>query len=161
MKCKPVPGFEKEYVISREGKVFRRLEGGFRAISPAKNDDGYATVVLYIVGKPSFRYIHILVADTWGENPDGKGIVNHKDGDKSNDSADNLEYVDAGQNTRHAYSKGLATGPKGEINGKAKLTKKQAAAIKKSDESGADLAAKYDVTPASISLIRQGKRWNK
>jgi hypothetical protein len=159
MKCKRIPGFEKEYVVSRDGRVFRKLKDGHREISPATNDAGYRTVVLYKNSKPHFKYIHILVADAWNENPDGKGIVNHKNGDKTDDSADNLEFADESENTQHAYDKGLATGPEGEDNGKSKLTNTQVKSIRKSNKSGVKLASLYGVTPAAISLIRNKRRW--
>lgn len=159
MKAKPVPELEKQYVITKNGRVFRRLENGeFKEVSQATNQDGYKTVVLYKDSKPHFRYIHELVASTWTDGGK-KDYVNHKDGDKSNNNASNLEYADARQNTQHAYDKGLAHGPSGEDNGKSKLTKKQVSSIRKSDKSGTKLASLYDVDPATISLIRNKKRW--
>lgn len=119
MKCRKIPEFENEYVVSKDGDVFRKVGDGHRKISPSTNDDGYKTVVLYKDGKPKFKYIHDLVAAAWMDNPDGKKLVNHEDGDKSNDSLDNLEYATNGENTQHAYKHGLAKGPKGEVNGKA------------------------------------------
>ena len=159
MKCKPVQGFEREYVISRDGKIFRRHKDSFTSISPATNEDGYKTVVLYKNSKPAFKYIHNLVAAAWVDNPDGKKIANHKDGDKTNSSADNLEWADSSENTQHAYDKGLAVGPKGETNGKAQLTKGQVKKIRSSKQSGAKLADLYGMDPSTISLIKNKKRW--
>ena len=157
MKCRKISGFD--YVISHDGEIFRKVEGGHRKISPATNDDGYKTVVLYKDSKPHFKYVHDLVANAWVGGPNGKPIVNHKDGDKTNDDADNLEYADHVQNTQHAYDRGLAKPPKGEINGKAVLSKKQVASIRKSDKTGVELANLYNTTPENISMIKNGKRW--
>jgi hypothetical protein len=161
MKCRPprrkISGFD--YVVSKDGKVFRKVGDGHRKISPATNDDGYKTVVLYKDSKPHFKYVHNLVANAWNGDSNGKPIVNHKDGDKSNDDADNLEYASAAQNTQHAYKRGLAKPPKGEINGKAELTSKQVASIKKSKKTGVELASLYNTTPENISMIRNNKRW--
>lgn len=159
MKAKRIPGFEDEYVVSMDGRIFRIQGDGFKEISQNENDDGYMTVVLYKDGKPHFKYVHNLVATVYHENPDDKTYVNHKDGDKSHNSADNLSWADGSENTQHAYDHGLATPPKGEKNGKSKLTRKQVARIKKSDETGTKLADLYDVTPAAISSIRNGHRW--
>jgi len=159
MKCKRISGFENEYVVSRNGRVFRKLKNGHSEISPSTNEDGYRTVVLYKDGEPTFRYVHDLVAQSWMDNPDSKGYVNHKDGDKSNNNGDNLEFADASENTKHAYDKGLAKGPKGETNGKSKLTKAQVAKIRSSKESGVKLADMHNVDPATISLIRNKRRW--
>ena len=182
MKCKKIPGFH--YVVSQDGKIFRKASGKkkskkskkealirvdqisevsetpkYHKIKPATNDDGYKTVVLYKDGNPHFKYVHNLVANAWNGDSKGKPIVNHKDGDKTNDSADNLEYATGAQNTQHAYDRGLAKPPKGEINGKSVLTKKQVAKIKKSKETGVKLADMYDTTPENISMIRNNKRW--
>lgn len=160
MKCKPIPEFTNEYVISKDGDIFRRLSDGFSRIKPATNEDGYLTVVLYKDNEPSFKYVHNLVASSWlGKGDDDETIVNHKDGDKTNNNADNLQFVDPQENTEHAYDKGLAKGPKGEKNGKSKLTQKQVDKIRKSKEPGNKLAALYKVDPAAISMIRTGKRW--
>ena len=159
MKCKPVKDFENEYVISADGDLFRRLKDGFKQISVSENDEsGYKTAVLYKNGEPKFKYIHALVAEVWGDG-NVKDVVNHKDGDKSNDSADNLEDANFSQNTQHAYKHGLAKGPKGEVNGRHKLTKKQVQKIRSSDKPGYKLAQLYGVTPAAISLIKSKKRW--
>ena len=160
MKCKRIQELENEYVVSKDGRVFRILEDGFKEISQATNGDGYKTVVLYKDSKPYFRYVHILVAQCWvGSSSSSKGYVNHKDGDKTNNAADNLEYADAKENTQHAYDKGLADGPGGEDNGKSKLTKAQVAKIRSSKQTGEELAKLYDVDPATISLIKNKKRW--
>lgn len=58
------------------------------------------------------RSVHRLVAQAWVENPDAKPHVNHKDGDKLNNCADNLEWVTQSENQKHAYDKGLQTGYK-------------------------------------------------
>lgn len=157
MKCRKIPGFKTKYVISKNGDIFRIVSGGYRRVKPATNEDGYKTVVLYKNSKPYFRYVHNLVADVWLDgNKDS--IVNHKDGDKNNNSANNLEYVNHGQNTQHAYDKGLAKGARGENNGMSKLSNSDVSKIKKSKKSGIELAKQYRVTPAAISMIRSGKR---
>jgi len=160
MKCRPIPGFEKLYVISRTGDVFHILDDGkFSRISPATNDEGYRTVVLYKDSHPNFKYIHNLIAAAYLPNPDNKAIANHIDGDKTHNSADNLEWADSSENTQHAYDHGLAKGGKGEKNSQSKLSKKQVARIRKSDESGAKLADLYGVSKAAVSLIRNNERW--
>lgn len=159
MKCRKITGFTN-YVVSKDGKVFSKIEDGYKELSPTENKGNkYKAVVLYKDGKAHYKYIHELVATAWVENPDGKNLVNHKDGDKSNHAASNLEFADNKENTQHAYDKGLAHGPKGEDNGKSKLTKGQVSSIKNSDKTGVKLSKLYGVTPAQISYIRNGKRW--
>lgn len=57
------------------------------------------------------RMVHLLVAITWIENDDyvARPLVNHKDGNKSNFRADNLEWASYSENLIHAYEAGLRT----------------------------------------------------
>ena len=157
MKCRRISGLS-EYVVSKDGHVYHQVGDKWKEISVATNGEGYKSVVLYKGGKPHFKYVHQLVADAWLDGK-SKDVINHKDGDKGNVNADNLSHATAGENTKHAYKKGLAKGQKGEENGKSVLTKDQVKSIRSSDKSGAELARQYGVDVSTISLIKNGKRW--
>jgi len=162
MRCRKIPGFP-DYIVSNGGIIFRTRKGTTKLtpITPTVQDNGYLSCVLYRDGKPYHKYVHHLVALAWVPKPPSlkNAVVGHKDGNKLNCSADNLVWIDASTNTKDAYRQGLATPPKGELNGKAKLTAKQVAAIRRSNKPNKALAKLYGVTPAAISMIKHGERW--
>lgn len=67
----------------------------------------YRCVTVTINGKQKHFYVHRLVAETFVPNPENKPQVNHIDGNPSNNHMDNLEWVTAKENVKHAYETGL------------------------------------------------------
>ena len=59
--------------------------------------------------------LHRLVALTFIENPENKLVVNHIDGNKLNNKAENLEWVTCAENNFHNHKIGLTKGHKREI----------------------------------------------
>lgn len=47
--------------------------------------------------------LHRALAEAFIPNPENKRCVNHKDGNKLNNSLDNLEWATHGENNQHAY----------------------------------------------------------
>jgi hypothetical protein len=165
-----VVGHEGIYEISTSGKV-RRIKAcrGARAGRilrihiGAGNPDSelrYATVHLFKEGTRSTHYIHHLVAFAFlGPRPDGKDI-NHKDGNKSHNSVANLEYLTAGDNTRHAIATGLSD-PVKAARSLSTLSESDVHDIRVllKSHSGRAIARMYGVQPPCISRINTGKRW--
>ena len=105
---KDVVGYEKSYEVSNLGRVrskrrFVRGRGrglhasGGRLIKPF-NRYAYVGVVLSQNGKATQYYLHRVVATAFVPNPNNRSEVNHKDGDKHNNVASNLEWVSRIQN---------------------------------------------------------------
>lgn len=78
-----------------------------RILKYTVNRSGYCNVTLYRDRKRRTYYIHRLVAIAFIPNPLNKPTVNHKDGVKSNNKTDNLEWMTRSENTQHAYDIGL------------------------------------------------------
>lgn len=53
--------------------------------------------------------IHRIIATFFCDRPPGCDYVNHIDGNKQNNRADNLEWVTRSENSRHSYRLGLQT----------------------------------------------------
>lgn len=80
-----------------------------RILKAKDNGRGYLYLVLSIHGKHYHRYVHRLVAQSFIDNPNNYNEINHKDGDKKNNNASNLEWCNHSYNGKHAYSLGLRT----------------------------------------------------
>lgn len=94
--------------VYENGAVFR-LVGGTECVPTITNTSGYASVRL----PDKNHLIHRLVAEAFIPNPDNKPQVNHKDGNKRNNNAWNLEWVTHKENMKHAGESGLLkVGPK-------------------------------------------------
>ncbi len=99
-----IKNFE-HYSISKDGLVRSNLTG--KLLKPFKKTTGYLMVHLYKEGRKYGRVIHRLLAETFIPNPENKYCVNHKDGNKLNNSLDNLEWCTYQENSRHAFDTGL------------------------------------------------------
>lgn len=64
-------------------------------------DKGYKAVLIRDNGKERTVFVHRLVALAFVPNPDNKPQVNHIDGNKTNNRAENLEWVTLAENMRH------------------------------------------------------------
>lgn len=72
-----------------------------------KSNRGYLQVCLTKDGKSKTYTVHRLVAKAFLPNLKNKKQVNHIDGNKENNSIDNLEWVTSSENNKHAFITGL------------------------------------------------------
>ncbi len=166
-------GYEGCYQISDDGKVkslpkTRKLNhGGIqhvpeRILKPYLGRDGYPYINLcrnYVIkhGK-----IHRLVALAFITNPEGKPHVNHKDGNKLNNSYKNLEWVTRKENAEHAVRTGLAV--MGSRSHLSKITEGDIPIILgriKNGETMSLIGKDYGVSGSNISHIKIGDSWKQ
>lgn len=102
---KDIKGFENYYSVSDDGKIFSKVRRKYLKLNYKKN--GYVYVTLQVKNKKFTKRVHRLVAEAFIKNPDNKPFVNHIDGDKSNNSIKNLEWVTGKENNVHAIRTGL------------------------------------------------------
>jgi hypothetical protein len=126
----PVKGYEGVYEVDNSGAVyfirgFDRLgrKRQKRKLAAHPNTHGYPCVVLTSKdGSRKTITVHRIVLSSFTENVDNLPQVNHKDGNKLNNSLDNLEWCSGACNVQHAYDNGLSKAACGERQGHAKLT---------------------------------------
>ncbi len=118
---KDVIGYEGYYQISNKGNVrsLDRFDGVHdrrgTVIIPNLKRNGYLQVGLRKHRTRKWVGVHRLVAIHFIENPNNKPQVNHIDGNKQNNTVENLEWVTAKENQNHAVKIGLRDNmPKGE-----------------------------------------------
>jgi len=102
-----VSSISDKHVVLRNGHVYSRERNKF--LRPGIASHGYRTVSI----KGRSRNIGKLVLETFITKPGEEyKCVNHKDGDKTNDRLENLEWATYSQNNVHAYDIGLKYGKK-------------------------------------------------
>lgn len=104
---KDICGYEGTYQVSNFGRVKRLFRNGKENILSGKKDkDGYIEVILSSNQKKKYYRLHRLVADAFVPNVESKPQINHKDRNKQNNSANNLEWVTGSENILHTFATG-------------------------------------------------------
>lgn len=156
---KPVSGYEGYYQVSISGCIRRIKAGqGTKAanMKTYTGKNGYVSVRLCVGGKSKLHLVHRLVAESFLSNPEALPCVNHLDGNKCNNHANNLEWVSYSDNMKHSFENELH--PKGEGHYKCRLTDEDALNIRLSSENAESLKIRYGISQQYISQLRRGDR---
>lgn len=105
MKHKTVNLYGTDYEVYEDGTVygprgkrkFQKTRNGYFIFCVRERGTGDAHTVV----------VHRLIAETFIPNKDNKPTVNHKDGNKENNSVSNLEWATYQENAYHAWKTGL------------------------------------------------------
>ena len=111
---KDIPGYEGRYAITEDGRVWsypKPLTGVLEGKGTTKGrflkpviSAGYWTVA---TGAGRLGRIHRLLAMTYLPRVEGKDHVNHKNGIKTDNRLENLEWCTQAENNRHGWETGL------------------------------------------------------
>lgn len=156
------------YEVSNLGRIktFNWKNTGREAImKPALDGSGYLrTVMKDDNGESKTIKVHRVILNTFNFNDNYKNLeVNHKDGNKSNNNIDNLEWVTRQQNIQHCIDNNLQYVLKGEEIGNSILKEKDVIYIRQNFKprkvTRKYLANKFNVTEATIKDVLSYRTW--
>lgn len=165
---RPVVSYEGWYEVSNRGRIKR--VGKTRGATPGRILGRYPCGWGYHVTRLSRNNdrgrllpIHTLVAEAFIEpRPLGRE-VNHKDGNKTNNTPSNLEWATRSENNRHAIRTGLKKPliRRGEQHGMAKLSGDDVQTIRKlrGRLTQKQLASRFHVSKNMVWLIQHRRNW--
>lgn len=171
-----------DYYVSKSGNVYslKKKTGVIHQVKPYKNKNGYERVLI----SKKWYSVHRMVAQAFIPNPENKPEVNHISGKSNN--VENLEWNTRKENMNHAWSTGLMENnrraerrnreyteeqkefyrsnmSKVSKEHRRKFTDDQVREMRKLYETGEanqpELAKKFNISKASISLIINKKRY--
>ena len=160
------------YLISNKGRI--KILSTLEDKKVFVKDDGYIATTLGN-GKQSYKYVHRLVAEAFIKNKHNKPQVNHINGIKGDNRAENLEWVTPAENIRHAIDTGLLKYKKkekeiknskyslGEEANGSKLTPEKVIEIRVLWEyreyRQTELADMFNVDPRTINHVITRRQW--
>jgi hypothetical protein len=151
------------YSVNEHGDVFSTKFNKVRKLKQANLGDGYLQINISNNNKVKAIAVHRLVAETFIPNPQKKIDVNHKNGIKSDNRVENLEWNTRKENMKHAFSIGLLNPSNGKDNGNSKLIEQQVLEIRElykiKKYNQRELGEIFGVHQYTISLIVNKKNW--
>lgn len=172
---KPIENYP-DYIISSNGQVKRQTPANnkhkkLKFLKPTyssnhKNKNPHPKITLYKNGKPNTMSLSRLILFVFSGNPPiGKDQCNHIDGNRKNNSIENLEWVSGKENVQHALNTGLRKKQaRGEKCGNSKLKNSEVKKIKRMLSTKKyllnEIAVKFGVKRCAIWDIKHNKTWN-
>lgn len=167
---KDIKGYEGLYQVSNLGRVRsldrKRWDGRKWCKCKGRTLVGRPTKMGYLrvgLGRGVDCYIHRLVAQAFLVNTNNKSQINHKDGNKRNNSVNNLEWCSNSENMAHAAKKRLMRS--GELHSNHKLTKDAVSYIRNKYQrysrefNLSTLGRLFNVCPESVRRVVLGESW--
>lgn len=154
-----------EYAVTSDGRIFKKSDSSKKELAQVVNHAGYKCVSLTNEQGRKQVKVHRLVMQAFAPIPDMyKHQVNHKDGNKHNNSLDNLEWCTQTENMQHAIRTGLKViEQQGERNYNHKLNWSAVEYIRthfdKERCTCADLGKMFGVHQTTIKYVVDNKTW--
>lgn len=158
--------FNQDYQINEKGEVISPYRV-WHKMTPHEIPKGYLRVNLRTSKGTKFFMIHRLVLEAFSPVENSLALqVNHKDGNKHNNTLENLEWCTQAENMAHSSKIGLRDNmPKGEDSSSNILTEKQVLEIceeltNPNRESYSKIGARYGVSKYAIHDIKRKRSWS-
>ena len=149
-----------EYIVKQNGTIFSTVTDN--EISQRINEDGYMCVTVGKKGSRRRMRVHQMIALAFIPKLDATFEVNHKDSDRVNNCATNLEWISHSDNVRHAYQCGFKDNH-GSNNPRSKLTESIVIEIRSLYDNGIntiqEIATKYGRGWSTIFNVVNRKTW--
>jgi hypothetical protein len=162
---KDIKNYEGLYQVSNLGRIkslIRHYHPKEQILNPTLVQ-GYFYIILSKNNIHKSFKVSRLTAQTFITNPENKPQVNHKDGIKTHDYIENLEWCTNQENTIHSFKMGLQIPVKGEKHGKSKLKENDILKIRRlrNDDKLTlkTIANLFNITITTVYDILHGKSW--
>lgn len=172
---KDIKNYEDIYQISNLGRVKslnreviqknRVINWPERIFKTTSTKNKYSNIKIY--NKNGFENVsvHRLVGIAFVPNSNNKLFINHINGIKNDNRAENLEWCTTSENVKHAYRIGLNIPVFGDKSHSSKLTSVQVKTIKESYRDNlytqSQLAKIYNVRVSNINMILTNRTWKR
>lgn len=156
-----LPEVKDRYFINKKGELFTNY--GQEKLKDCLKNDYVKNSLILKDGTSKFFFRHRLVMICFCYRDDYKNLqVNHIDGNKKNNSLENLEWCTNQENRIHAVKLGLAASLKGEENPASKLLESQVIDIIHdllNHVPYSVICKKYNCSKSTVSAIRNKRNW--